>query len=121
MGATARTGSRSSALATAAMTASMKEAKTWYLYLIRCRDKSLYTGITVDVQRRFEEHQSGSKGKGAKYLWGRGPLKLVFSTPMENQSQALKLEHRVKKLSRQKKEALVSKRVSLDKLLGLEN
>ena len=48
---------------------------TWKLYILRCRDGSLYTGITTDVEKRFEAHNSG---KGAKYTRGRGPLELVY-------------------------------------------
>ncbi|MBI9086073.1 MAG: GIY-YIG nuclease family protein [Desulfobacterales bacterium] len=76
----------------------------WYLYMIRCRDNSLYTGIAIDVARRLTEHQSG---KGAKYLRGRSPLKLVFETRVGSRGEALKIEQRVKKLPKHKKEALV--------------
>lgn len=48
---------------------------TWYLYILRCRDDSLYTGITTDVEKRLEMHRSG---KGAKYTRGRAPLELVY-------------------------------------------
>lgn len=79
----------------------------WHIYLIRCRDGSLYTGITTDVARRFAEHQA-SNGAGAKYLRGRGPLKLVFRKKLGGRSLALGVEARVKKLPKTKKEALVS-------------
>jgi putative endonuclease len=49
----------------------------WYLYMVRCHDGSLYTGIAVDVERRFGQHQGSGDG-GSKYLRGRGPLTLVF-------------------------------------------
>ena len=81
----------------------------WFLYLIRCgADRSLYTGITTNVQRRFQEHQRPIK-RGAKYLRGRGPLSLVFQAPAgEDRSTASQIEHAVKALSKARKEALVA-------------
>jgi putative endonuclease len=78
----------------------------WYLYLVRCRDGSLYTGITTDVARRFAEHQ-GNGDTGAKYLRGRRPLVLVFQKKVVSRSLALGVESRVKKLSKARKEELV--------------
>jgi putative endonuclease len=78
----------------------------WYLYMVRCHDGSLYTGIATDVERRFGQHQ-GSGGGGSKYLRGRGPLNLVFQERVGDRSQALKVETRVKRLSKEKKELLV--------------
>ncbi|MBC8414311.1 MAG: GIY-YIG nuclease family protein [Nitrospira sp.] len=78
----------------------------WYLYMIRCKDGSLYTGIATDVQRRLQEHQGGKKG--ARYLRGRGPLHIVKSMKAGTRSSALKLESRVKKMSKKLKEELVS-------------
>ncbi len=88
--------------------------ETWSLYLVRCGDGSLYTGIATDVARRFAEHQSG---KGARYLRGRGPLELVYRHPVGNRSEALQLEHRVKRLSKQQKEHLVQRPTSLATVL----
>jgi len=76
----------------------------WYVYMLRCRDGSLYTGIATDVERRIADHLAG---KGAKYLRGRGPLKLVFKEPVGKKGRALKVEHQVKRLPRHKKEALI--------------
>lgn len=76
----------------------------WSLYLVRCSKGSLYTGITTDVERRFEEHCNGS---GAKYLRGRGPLRLEFQCSAGNRSDALRLEHMVKRLDKNLKEALL--------------
>ena len=76
----------------------------WYVYMIRCRHGSLYTGIATDVDRRLAEHQSD---KGSRYLRGRGPLKLVFQRQVGERGQALKIERKVKSLSRQEKEALI--------------
>lgn len=77
---------------------------TWYLYILRCKDGTLYTGITTDVEKRFEAHQSG---KGAKYTRGRGPLELVYREPCGDHSAALKRELEVKKLAREQKQMLI--------------
>lgn len=76
----------------------------WYLYILHCKDDTLYTGITTDVRRRLEAH---SNGKGAKYTRGRGPLKLVYQEICENHSAALKRERKIKALTRQEKEKLI--------------
>ncbi len=76
----------------------------WYLYIVRCRNGSLYTGIATDVERRFAEHQAN---KGSKYLRGRGPLKLVFKKQIGKKELALKIERLVKKLPKLKKEKLI--------------
>ena len=79
---------------------------TWYLYVIRCHDNSLYCGISKDVERRFAEHRSMGK-KTAKYLRGRGPLTLVLAMTAGNHAEALKLEYYFKSLSKQEKESLI--------------
>ena len=78
----------------------------WYLYMLRCGDGTLYTGITTDVQRRLEAHRAG---KGAKYTRGRQPLELVYTEECGHHSAALKREIAVKKLSRQEKETMIGK------------
>ncbi len=78
----------------------------WHLYLARCHDGSLYTGITTNVARRFAEHQE-SGSTGAKYLRGRGPLTLVFQKKLGSRSLALGVESKVKKLSKARKEELI--------------
>jgi len=72
----------------------------------------LYTGVTQDVQRRFKEHQEGGV-KGAKYLKGKKPLKLVFHKKIGSRSQALKTEAEIKKWPKKKKEALVNQDIPL--------
>ena len=72
----------------------------WYLYILRCKDGSLYTGITTDVEKRLEAHQSG---KGAKYTRGRGPLELVYKEECGDHSDALKRELEIKRLPREEK------------------
>lgn len=78
----------------------------WSVYLVRCRDGSLYTGIAVDVERRFAEHVR-SDGRGAKYLRGRGPLELVATCSIGDRGLAQSIEHRIKRLSKPDKEMLV--------------
>lgn len=74
--------------------------KTWKLYILRCGDGSLYTGIAVDVQARLEQHRSG---KGAKYTRGRGPLELVYTESCGDHSDALRRELEIKKMTREQK------------------
>lgn len=78
---------------------------SWYLYILRCGDGSLYTGITTDVERRLEAHRDG---KGAKYTRGRGPLEVVYRERCQTHSQALKREFAVKALTREEKLALIA-------------
>ncbi len=83
----------------------------WFLYLIRCKDGSLYTGITTDVKRRFEEQKGGSRG--SKYLRGKAPLELVLKKKIGDKGLALKVEDRVKKLTKIKKELLVEGKIGI--------
>jgi putative endonuclease len=84
----------------------------WFVYLIRTRSGSLYTGITRDVARRFDEHNSGGP-KAAKALRERGPLKLEFHQAVEGKSEALKLELQIKKWPKARKEALIAGHIAL--------
>ena len=77
---------------------------SWFVYILRCGDGSLYTGITDDVQRRLAAHRAG---KGAKYTRGRGPLELVYTQEQPDKSAALRRELQIKKLSRPQKEQLI--------------
>ena len=79
----------------------------YYLYLLRCADQTLYTGITVDLKRRVEEHNTSSLG--AKYTRARRPVIMVYSEQFTNRSEASKAERLMKKLSHQKKLALIQK------------
>lgn len=90
-------------------------AGEYSLYIVRCADGSLYTGIAIDVGRRLREHANGARG--AKYLRGKGPLKLEFAKRLGNRSIASQAEHRVKQLDREHKEALIAGHYSLSKLL----
>lgn len=78
--------------------------KCWYLYILRCGDGTLYTGITTDVEVRLEAHRSG---KGAKYTRGRGPLELVYREQCEDHSHALKRELAVKSMTKEEKKKLI--------------
>lgn len=77
---------------------------TWYLYILRCKDGTLYTGITTHVEKRLEAHRSG---KGAKYTRGRSPLELVYRETCGSHSEALKRERKIKSLTREEKQKLI--------------
>lgn len=85
----------------------MKSRKSsWFVYIIRCGDLSLYTGIATDVDRRFAEHESQGP-KAAKYLRGRLPLTLLYQQEIGSRSEASKVELRIKSLSRKEKLELI--------------
>lgn len=86
------------------MTTDPAPPSTWSVYLLRCGDGSLYTGIATDVARRVEQHRAG---RGAKYLRGRGPLELVAARAVGDRSRALRIELAIKARPRAEKEALV--------------
>lgn len=79
----------------------------YYLYILKCADKTLYTGITTDLKRRVIEHNSSKLG--AKYTSSRKPVKLVYSKKLKNRSTASKEEARIKKLKRIEKLELIKK------------
>ncbi|MDD2688947.1 MAG: GIY-YIG nuclease family protein [Candidatus Omnitrophica bacterium] len=76
----------------------------WCLYIVRCSDTSLYTGITTDISRRLKEHNSK---KGAFYTKNKIPVGLVYREPMTSQSEARKREAEIKKLTRKQKLELI--------------
>ena len=78
----------------------------WHVYMVRCSDGTLYTGITNDLEKRIEAHNSGKDG--ARYTRSRGPVKLVYSEEAGTKSAAAKLEYKIKKMTREKKMKLVS-------------
>jgi len=80
----------------------------YHLYILKCADKTLYTGITVDLDRRIKEHNTSRLG--AKYTASRRPVKLVYSKKFRTRSTASKEEYRIKQLSRKEKLALASTR-----------
>lgn len=78
------------------------------LYILRCADESLYTGIATDVGKRIAEHQSSPRG--ARFLRGKGPLQLEFVEEVGDRAVASALEYRVKRLTRARKQALIEGR-----------
>jgi len=80
--------------------------KTWKLYILRCRDGSLYTGITTDVRQRLDAHNSG---KGAKYTRSRKPVELVYQEACADHSHALRRELEIKAMKREQKLKLIEK------------
>ena len=83
----------------------------WWVYIIECRNKSLYTGITTDVKRRFNEHQNNDK-KASKYCARLRPLKLVYkSAAYENKSDAAKEEYSIKQLSHKGKKDFIKTKI----------
>ncbi|MEZ8697482.1 GIY-YIG nuclease family protein [Vibrio lentus] len=83
----------------------------WVVYLIRNRHNALYCGVTNNLERRFEQHQTG---KGAKALKGKGPLELVWSFDVGSKSEALKTEYAIKQLPKPRKEKLVSLKLIIE-------
>ena len=77
----------------------------WYVYMLRCNDDSLYTGIATDVARRLDEHNLTSRG--AKYTRARRPVELVYVEQVESRSAAGKREYAIRQLSRQQKQVLI--------------
>ena len=79
---------------------------TWSLYIIEASDESFYTGISTDVERRFEEHLNCDKG--AKYFNGRHPVRIVYREEGHTRSSASRREAAIKKLSRHEKQKLIT-------------
>jgi putative endonuclease len=78
----------------------------WYVYVVRTRGGALYTGVSTDVDRRFEEHSDG-RGRGARAVRGKGPLELVFEREIGRRGLAQRVESRIKALTRERKEQLL--------------
>lgn len=78
----------------------------YFVYIIECKDKSLYTGITTDLARRFKEHKMG---EGGHYTSAKKVKKVLYTEDQPNRSSALKRESQIKKLTRKEKLALVNK------------
>jgi predicted GIY-YIG superfamily endonuclease len=84
----------------------------WYLYMVKCSDGTLYTGITNDLHRRLSEHNNGT---ASRYTRSRLPVRLVYREPCRNKSSALKKECQIKSLSREEKEAYIKSRAEFSK------
>ncbi len=82
-----------------------KELPNWWVYMLKCCDGSLYTGVTTELARRVEEHNSSPRG--ARYTKSRRPVELVYSQVCDGRSKALVLESRIKRMSRQEKLGLI--------------
>ncbi len=78
---------------------------TWYVYMVRCNDGTLYTGMTNDLEKRIEAHNSGKTG--ARYTRSRRPVKLVYSVEAESKSAAAMLEYQMKKMHLSRKKKLI--------------
>jgi putative endonuclease len=83
--------------------------KEWFVYIVECSDSTYYTGITTDIIKRIETHNSK---KGAKYTRSRTPVTLKYSNKFENKSEASKEEYRIKQLTRLEKEQLWNCKIS---------
>ncbi len=79
----------------------------WYVYILECNDKTFYTGITNDLKRRIEQHNTSLQG--AKYTRGRRPVRMVYSCELPNKSEAQKEEYRIRKLTKKEKGKLINK------------
>ncbi|GLX79109.1 hypothetical protein tinsulaeT_24490 [Thalassotalea insulae] len=86
----------------------LKDTANWFVYLLRCADNSLYTGITTDVERRLKQHNHCNK-TGAKYTRVRRPVALAYLEPATNRSAASQREYQLKQLTKAEKERLVKK------------
>ncbi len=79
----------------------------YYLYIVQCRDGTLYTGTAKDLEARIRQHNAG---KGARYTRGRRPVALVYSEALKNKGEALRREHEIKKWSRSRKRILIKRK-----------
>lgn len=89
----------------------------YYIYMLRCKDDSIYTGITTDLDRRMKEH-FGAGEKSAKYTRSRVALKLEAAWQTENKALASKLEYWIKQLSKAQKEILIKDDTRMDSIMG---
>lgn len=94
-----------------------RRASRWSVYLVRCRGGALYTGIAKDVSRRLAEHAEGGP-RAARFLRGRGPLRLVFQRRLGSRGLALRVERAIKRLPKRAKESLVADASRLRPLLA---
>jgi putative endonuclease len=78
----------------------------WFVYVVLCADRSLYTGVTTDAERRITEHNDG---RGARYTRSRGPVALVYLETVADRGAALRREHEIKRMTVAGKKALVAK------------
>ena len=84
------------------------KASNWFLYVLRCNDETLYTGVTTDLDRRLDEHNNSLKG--AKYTKTRRPVELVYWIDFEDRASAQKAEYKFKQLTRNQKKKIINER-----------
>ncbi len=82
-------------------------SRCWYVYILRCSDGTLYTGITVDLKKRLTEHNADDKN-GARYTRARRPVRLVYSEKVDSRSAAARREYQLKKLPAKDKWKLIA-------------
>jgi putative endonuclease len=88
----------------------IKQKMTWIVYILCCKDGTFYCGCTTNIDRRIKQHNNGT---GAKYTRSRSPVKLVYSKKISTKSDALKLEHKIKCLSRLEKIRLINFKIEI--------
>ena len=98
--------------------AAKKMEPGWFLYLLRCRDKTIYTGITTDLERRLAQH---NEGVASRYTRSRLPVVMVYNEICDSHGSALKREYAVKALKREEKEALVKKKMQRTSAARMKN
>ena len=85
------------------------DLKPWFVYILRCADNTLYTGVTTDISRRLNQH-NGKIKNGAKYTRHRQPVELVYQETSDSRSEACKREYAIKDLSKPQKEILIARK-----------
>jgi putative endonuclease len=91
------------------------ESSPWFVYILRCADNSLYTGVTTDVEKRLKQH-NGIEKNGAKYTRARQPVELVYREHSESRAAACKREHTIKSLKKSEKEYLIAQHSRIETL-----
>jgi len=91
------------------------ETSSWFVYILRCADNSLYTGVTTDLDKRLKQH-NGIVKNGARYTRGRQPVKLVYQEYSTSRAAACKREHTIKSLKKPEKERLIEKQLRVKTL-----
>lgn len=87
-----------------------KRTKNWYVYIVKCADGTLYTGITNDLKKRITAH---NEGKGAKYTRGRGPVEILYKKRCKDKSAAAKKEAKIKQLNKKEKLEIINRKSRL--------
>ena len=83
-----------------------KEKPSWFVYILRCSDSSLYTGITTNIKQRLHEHNHSAKG--AKYTRSRRPVNMAYHEKLSSRSEASQREHQIKQMKKSEKEQMVN-------------